>query len=278
MGKIPRYALQLITLCLAAAALVISPGFCSGSDSGRFSIVDYETLEFHGDYSPPAPPPPVLPPHPPSVSCYDLYGIGSLDTTCKVNSSLSFVDDVYVQGLGNLDILPGVTVSCPNRGCFILVNVSGNFSLGENAVVTAGTFHVVASNGRLERGSVVDVVGLAGEPPAQTSGTPQGVQGAGGGHGGRGANCLTENGKLPDDVWGGDAYSWSSLDEPYSYGSKGGTTSKEEDFGGEGGGRIRFEIENELEVSGSFLADGDGGGTKGGGGSGGSIYIMAHRM
>ncbi|WJX29675.1 hypothetical protein P8452_18290 [Trifolium repens] len=93
-------------------------------------------------------------------------------------------------------------------------------------------------------GSVINVTGLAGSPPAQTSGTPSGIQGAGGGYGGRGATCVSDNNKLPDDVWGGDAYSWATLDEPWSYGN----------------------------VSGDLLA------IKGGGGSGGSIYIKAHRM
>jgi hypothetical protein len=37
--------------------------------------------------------------------------------------------------------------------------------------------------------SVINVTGLAGSPPAQTSGTPSGIQGAGGGYGGRGATC-----------------------------------------------------------------------------------------
>ncbi|KAI4380001.1 hypothetical protein MLD38_006235 [Melastoma candidum] len=286
MGTIPLPLLSLLPsrsilffffFCFYTLCSVL-PSLASGEGVRLSSSVDLEALGFHGDYSPPSPPPPVLPPRPPSLTCDDLGGVGSLDTSCRVNSSLSFAEDVYVEGLGSLNLLPGVNVSCPRRGCFILVNISGDFSLGENAMVSTGTLHVVARNGRLGSGSVVNVVGLAGEPPSQTSGTPQGIQGAGGGHGGRGANCVAENGKLPDDVWGGDAYSWSSLDEPFSYGSKGGTTSKEEDFGGGGGGRIKFEIDNELEVSGSLIADGDVGGAKGGGGSGGSIYIVAHRM
>nr|DAD41261.1 TPA_asm: hypothetical protein HUJ06_015584 [Nelumbo nucifera] len=77
---------------------------------------------------------------------------------------------------------------------------------------------------------------LLSATPAQTSGTPQVIDGAGRGHGGRGACCLTNKSKLPDDVWGGDAYSLSSLTIPWSYGSKGGTTSKE-DYGSAGGGQ-----------------------------------------
>ncbi|XP_057969132.1 uncharacterized protein LOC131158347 [Malania oleifera] len=249
---------------------------CWGSEDD-FSIIDF--YSFHGDYTPPSPPPPSSPPHSPALSCQDdLNGTGSLDTLCELNSSLNLTNDVYIEGNGSLNILPGVIVSCPVVGCSISVNVSGEFNLGPNASIIAGTVSVRAWNASLLDGSVINVTALGGSPPAQTSGTPTGVQGAGGGHGGRGASCLIDNTKLPEDVWGGDAYSWSSLGEPWSYGSKGGTTSKEEDYGGGGGGRIGFDTVNAIEVEGSLLADGGDGGLKGGGGSGGSIYIKAHRM
>ncbi|RVW96384.1 hypothetical protein CK203_020878 [Vitis vinifera] len=183
-----------------------------------------------------------------------LAETGRFDTICELNSSLNFGKDVYIEGIGSLHILSGVIVSCPM--------VDAQF----------------CANASLSDGSIINVTALAGAPPPQTSGTPSGVQGSGGGHGGRGASCVTDNTKLPEDVWGGDAYSWSSLDEPKSYGSKGGTTSKEEDYGGGGGGRIEFEVESAIEVCGSLVADGGDGGVKGGGGSGGSIYIKAPRM
>ncbi|KAB2077020.1 hypothetical protein ES319_A06G075800v1 [Gossypium barbadense] len=246
----------------------------------EFSIIDSDLLSSHGDYSPPSPLPPSLPPLPPSLSCEeDLNGIGSLDTVCELNSSFSFDSDVYIAGNGSFHVLPNVILSCPMKDCSISINVSrGEFSLGQNAGVFTGTLFVSARNASFSKGSVVNVSSLAGQPPAQTSGTPSGIQGAGGGHGGRGASCVSDNLKLPDDVWGGDAYSWSSWDKPWSYGSKGGTTSKEEDYGGEGGGRIRLEVEEAIEIGGSLLANGGDGGVKGGGGSGGSIYIKAHRM
>lgn len=244
-----------------------------------FSIIDSDSegLLFHRDYSPPAPPPP--PPHAPSVSCTDdLGGVGSLDSTCQIVADLNLTRDVYIQGKGNFYILPGVRFHCPILGCSITVNISGNFSLGENSTVVTGTFQLAAYNASFFDGSAVNTTGWAGDPPPQTSGTPQGVEGAGGGHGGRGACCLVDDRKLPEDIWGGDAYSWSSLQEPCSYGSKGGTTSKEVDYGGGGGGWVKMEIKELLEVNGSLLADGGDGGTKGGGGSGGSIYIKSHKM
>ncbi|KAA8525196.1 hypothetical protein F0562_006940 [Nyssa sinensis] len=210
-----------------------------------FSIIDFDSNLFHQDYSPPSPPPP--PPHPPSVSCEDdLAGVGSVDTTCQIVANLNLTEDVYIEGKGNFYILPNLT----------------------------------ADNATFLNGSLVNTTGLAGSPPPQTSGTPQGVDGAGGGHGGRGACCLADKDKLREDVWGGDAYSWSSLQKPWSYGSKGRTTSREVDYGGGGGGggRIKMEIVRFLEVKGSFLADGGDGGAKGGGGSGGSIFVKARKM
>lgn len=277
MAKYFLYFSRLYVLCLLIA-FAVNPCLSSESDD-EFSIRGFDFESFHGDYTPPSPPPPSPPPHPPSLSCEEgLNGIGSLDTLCKLNSSLYFENDVYIEGKGSLYILPGVNLNCPLSGCSILVNVSGEFSLGRNSRIIAGLVSVNAWNATLSDGSVINVTGLAGEPPAQTSGTPSGVQGAGGGHGGRGASCVSDNTKLPDDVWGGDAYSWSSLDMPESFGSKGGSTSKEDSYGGEGGGRIWLEMNTTIEFHGSILANGGDGGIKGGGGSGGSIYVKAYRM
>ncbi|XP_020972907.1 uncharacterized protein LOC107632887 [Arachis ipaensis] len=255
--------------------------FASSSSSldHDFSIIDWDFDWLHGDYTPPAPPQPPPLPHPPSLTCEDdLRGTGSLRTSCDLNSSLVFDRDVYIEGNGSLNVLQGASLSCPILGCVILINISKGFTLQNGASIVAGTVSVVSQNASLLAGSVINVTGMAGMPPSQTSGTPSGTQGAGGGYGGRGASCVSDNTKLPDDIWGGDAYSWSSLDKPWSYGSKGGTTSKDEDYGGEGGGRISFEVLDSIEVSADLLANGGDGGIKGGGGSGGSIYIKAQRM
>lgn len=219
----------------------------------EFSILDSDFDALYGDYTPPAPPPPPPLPHPPSLTCQDgLNGTGSLSATCDLNSTLVFTGDVSIEGNGTLNIFSGANLSCAVSGCVILINVSNEFTLQSGATIVAGTVLVASRNATLFEGSVINVTGLAGEPPAQTSGTPSGTQGAGGGHGGRGATCVSDNTKLPDDVWGGDAYSWSSLDEPWSYGSKGGTTSKEERYGGEGGGRIWFDVVDSIDVSGEI--------------------------
>lgn len=185
---------------------------------------------------------------------------------------------MYIEGKGNFYILPNVTVNCTFSGCEININMSGNFNLGENSTIFAGGFDLTASNATFCNGSVVNTTGLAGDAPPKTSGTPQGLDDAGGGYGGRGAACLMDEKKRPEDVWGGDAYGWSELEMPCSYGSKGGTTSREVDYGGGGGGKIYMVVHKLLEVNGSLLADGGDGGSKGGGGSGGSIYIKASKM
>lgn len=272
------YFLRHLFILSLLILFTINSTLCS--DLGNeFSIVSFDSDDFHGDYTPPSPPPSPPEPHPPSLSCQEgLDGFGSFDTVCELNSSLTLENDVYIEGNGSFYILPGVNLSCPYLGCSIVVNISGDFNLGSNSMIIAGLVSVNATNASLLTGSVINVTGLAGAPPPMTSGTPRGVQGGGGGHGGRGASCVTDNTKLPDDVWGGDPYSWSSLDEPKSYGSKGGTTSKGEMYGGEGGGRIWLEMKSSIVVGGSLLADGGDGGIKGGGGSGGSIYIKARRM
>ncbi|XP_010526074.1 PREDICTED: uncharacterized protein LOC104803741 [Tarenaya hassleriana] len=240
---------------------------------------------FDGDYNSPVPSPSPAPQPEPddgsssSVSCVDdLGGVGSLDSTCQLVADLNLERDLLISGEGNLHVLPGVRLQCPISGCSIIVNISGNFSLGQNSSVVAGTFILASENAAFGHGSAVDTTGLAGDPPPETSGTPEGVEGSGGGHGGRGACCLSDGTKLPEDVWGGEVYAWSSLETPRSYGSRGGSTSNEVDYGGGGGGTVEMEIPGNLDINGSVLADGADGGVKGGGGSGGSIYIKAHKM
>lgn len=277
MGK-PWIPILVIQMIFVFDSLILRSAFGALSD---FSIIDddddYSDL-FHGDYAPPAPPPASPPPHPPPLSCEALEGIGSVDTTCELDYSLNFTGDVYIEGTGNLFILQGVVLSCPIFGCSIEVNITGGFRLDANARIIAGTVYIVSGNTTLLGGSIINVTALAGDPPEHSRGTPKGYEGGGGGHGGRGASCLMDNKKLPEDVWGGDAYSWKSLDEPFSFGSKGGSTNRDDDYGGEGGGRIWLESTDVVDAKGLLLADGGDGGIKGGGGSGGSIYIKSKKM
>ncbi|KAH0940840.1 hypothetical protein HID58_000477 [Brassica napus] len=228
---------------------------------------DESPIRFYNPPTPsPAPSPEPNPEDESSLSCVDdLHGVGSLDTTCKLVADLNLTRDRYISGKGNLDVLPGVRLVCNVPGCSLTVNISGNFSLAENSTVIAGSFRLAAENADFAVGSAVDTTGLGGEPPSGASGTPEGVEGAGGGYGGRGACCLSDTtAKLPGDVWGGDVYGWSSLEKPEVYGSRGGTTSNEVDYGGGGGGMVAMEVLGRVGLNGSVLADGDSGGVKGG--------------
>ncbi|KAL1830578.1 hypothetical protein ACET3Z_000229 [Daucus carota] len=210
-----------------------------------------------------------------SVSCESLEGVGSFDTTCVLNADLYINTDLYVFGHGNLEILPRLSIICPLEGCVLSFNLSGNIKVGEYAAIVAGS--VILSAARLSFGpnSLINTTSLGGSPPSQTSGTPSSYEGAGGGHGGRGASCLKSN---QTKYWGGDVYAWSSLSEPWSYGSKGGGTSDTHQFGGSGGGRVKLVVKEILYLNGSVMAEGGDGGSEGGGGSGGSIIVHAKKL
>ncbi|OAE22834.1 hypothetical protein AXG93_496s1300 [Marchantia polymorpha subsp. ruderalis] len=211
-----------------------------------------------------------------SLSCEtDLLGIGSLDEYCVVNETVTLKEDAIIAGEGTLELLPDVTLSCPYPGCNLTIVLTGNLILNVNASVVSGTLIIRADNVSAALGSSFSAKGLGGSPPAQTSGIPVGYEGAGGGYGGRGACCVAEGGKQQEDTWGGDVYAWSSLARPWSYGSKGGSTSKKEDYGGAGGGRLSLTALNVLELYGKIDADGGSGGEFGGGGSGGSAIVRA---
>ncbi|XVF52441.1 hypothetical protein PTKIN_Ptkin05aG0018300 [Pterospermum kingtungense] len=214
-----------------------------------------------------------------SLSCEDLRGVGSFNTTCLLNSNLYLSSDLYIYGTGNLEILPHVSIKCPTEGCSITFNMSGNVNMGQYVAIFAGSIVIYAANLTVGQNSAINTTSLAGPPPPQTSGTPVGADGAGGGHGGRGASCLKNN---QTSFWGGDVYAWSTLSEPWSYGSKGGSkgndTSNRRQFGGKGGGRIKLIVKDMLYLNGSVMAEGGDGGLKGGGGSGGSIYIRAVKL
>ncbi|KAK3137334.1 hypothetical protein QOZ80_5BG0450930 [Eleusine coracana subsp. coracana] len=272
----PTFLCRFLLLLLAVASGTPSPGdFNQGEASGADP---YSILMFH-DYTPP--PPPALPPPPaaPSATCAgDLRGVGDFDTRCVVPESVRLEGGgVYISGNGNLVLRPGVAVTCDRPGCVISSNLSGSILLEKGARVMAGWVSLAAASITLDDDAVIDTTALAGDPPGQTSGVPTGTYGDGGGHGGRGASCHVRKGQTLEDSWGGDFYAWAELKTPNSYGSKGGSTSAEKDYGG-GGGGVVWLFAKEIVMNGTVLADGGDGGSKGGGGSGGSIYLKAPTM
>lgn len=211
-----------------------------------------------------------------SVSCEkDLKGVGSFNTTCVINLNLHLDHDIYIFGTSTLEIRPHVSIVCAIEGCSISFNLSGSIEVGQYASLVAGSVTLSAANLTLHSDTFINTSALGGPPPTQTSGTPYGTTGAGGGHGGRGASCKESN---TTNLWGGDVYAWSTLNDPWSYGSKGGSASAVKMLGGNGGGRIKLFAKDVLYLNGSVTAEGGVGGPKGGGGSGGSIKIHALKM
>ncbi|KAG9452480.1 hypothetical protein H6P81_005384 [Aristolochia fimbriata] len=209
------------------------------------------------------------------LSCDDLNGVGSFDTACLLSSSVHLEADLNVFGKGNLELSPHVSVVCAIKNCSINLNFSGNVTVGEGATLVSGTIAVTAFSITLYDKSAINSTALGGPPPPQTSGTPIGHDGAGGGHGGRGASCGRRN---ETNHWGGDSYAWTNLAQPWSYGSKGASRLHDEQFGGDGGGRVNLTVKDILYVNGSVSAEGGDGGTQGGGGSGGSIVVQALKL
>lgn len=272
----PAPASASFSLLLILFLLNPNPSFASDPSrlDGELSILNWH------DYSPPSPPSPPPPFDFPSCSCEgDLGGAGDFDTLCVLRTSLNLSNDVYIEGKGSLSILEGILLSCSVPGCFIAANLSsGSIRMGNGSKIVAGRVYLVAKNVSLAVDSAVNTTALAGDPPPQTSGTPSGTHGDGGGHGGRGASCFVNEGQTQEDSWGGDAYAWNDLERPDSYGSRGGSTSKEVDYGGGGGGRIWLKVEDMVDLDGVISSDGGNGGANGGGGSGGSIYIVGSKM
>ncbi|KAL4590948.1 hypothetical protein LXL04_003895 [Taraxacum kok-saghyz] len=209
------------------------------------------------------------------MSCEGLGGVGSFETTCLLNSDVTITCNLYILGSGNMEILPNVMIVCPIEGCVISFNLSGNIKMGQKSGIIAGSVILSAANMSMESNSMINTTAMGGTPPSQTSGTPVGYDGAGGGHGGRGASCLRNN---STKYWGGDVYAWSTLPYPWSYGSSGGGRSEEHKVGGKGGGRVKLIVKDVLYMDGSLLAKGGDGGVDGGGGSGGSIVIRALKL
>eukprot|EP00897_Mesotaenium_endlicherianum_P005771 jgi/Mesen1/5221/ME000026S04529 len=207
-----------------------------------------------------------------NFTCADLQGGGDLSTNCIISQTIMLENPSYISGVGNLTLLPSAALNCSKPDCEVTIMMGEVLHLDKNSAILGGTVLIEARHILLAEGSVISAQGLGGEPPPQTSGTPTGGEGSGGGHGGRGASCIanTDSG----DVWGGDAYAWSTLDSPWKSGSRGGGLGSEEG-GGAGGGRVSVTSRGTLSLNGSINANGASGGSTGGGGSGGSVIAVA---
>ena len=209
----------------------------------------------------------------------DLQGVGSLNSTCHVSTGVYLTDGTSweISGPGSL-ILANGSISCD------IPNAELKISMGDTVeLLTSGTFImggvvvVEASFIRVATGAYITSAALSKEQPSQTSGTPSGLDGAGGGYGGRGASCMALGAGDPSEVWGGDSYGWSNLQEPWKFGSPGAPLGPD-GSGGLGGGLVNVTASDSIELNGTIIADGGTPGFHGGGGSGGSVIVSAREM
>lgn len=286
-GSLARFFIVLLILLLLANCTTAKTSIVQviSSSSWISSAVDRSSSK------PPPEPPICKPPQPRyDIQCYEILanhtldcdtglgGLGSLETLCKLKGSIALPTSSIIVGSGSLEIPYNMSVSCAKQGCEIIILLHGDLKVGSDSSIVGGTVTIQAAKVLLGVNSSINATALGGSPPPQTSGTPQNLEGAGGGHGGRGASCERDEGKDQSDTWGGDMYKFETLSEPWSYGSSGGTTSELFNLGGLGGGRIGITVIEVLELNGTIEANGGSVREMGGGGSGGSILIKAPLM
>lgn len=97
-----------------------------------------------------------------------------------------------IVGVRTLEMKIYISVSCEVVGYNLIIMLEGDLNLGEKFSIKCGTFMVQASNVNLGDKFTINTTTLAENPPHQTSKTPSGINGIGGGHGGRGV-CYLKN-------------------------------------------------------------------------------------
>ena len=119
----------------------------------------------------------------------------------------------------------------------------------------------------IERGGHLTLDGTGYSPEMGPGrGKTVGNVGSGAGHGGEGGKTGSSEGGLP----------YGSVYAPHQFGSGGGNG---QGVGGSGGGALRWEVSQRLQLNGLLSARGtNAGGTNAGGGSGGSVLIKTTNM
>ncbi|MGA3266010.1 MAG: hypothetical protein ABSE16_04220 [Verrucomicrobiota bacterium] len=241
------------------------PGFGGGGGGGRIAVY-FNTDSFTG-----------------TATAYGGSGAnyGGAGTiyfqTNSTGQSLLIVDNAGKAGASSSVQYSANTDLTLRNDAFIYANGSnsfGNLIVGSNAwvLVTNMSISIWANNVTVQRGGGI-IADSAGNGANQGNGrgsygymSPFGG-GSGGGHGGYGANCIS------NIAAGGTAY--DSFSAPYAVGSGGGGYPPYESFGGSGGGLIQMNVSGNLQVDGTVSANGGNGWGVGGGGggSGGGVNL-----
>ena len=212
---------------------------------------------------------------------------GSLSGTCTITTSLNLGDGGVgssLSGSGSL-VIDGATLSNVVDEHAIAIDMDGDITLINSAVIAANLGEVEATNFNLSSNSSINAKGKGfrgGGALRDGSGDGSGERaagndgGGGGAHGGDGGNGRSFGGTTGH---GGSSY--GSATAPATFGSGGGAGNEIGDEGGHGGGRVLINItgtatiDGTIDVSGNDAPSAAVNNEGAGGGAGGSIYISA---
>ena len=179
--------------------------------------------------------------------------------------------DLTVTGSEDTVVAATGTVKCAGKACE--VELLGG-ALTHAGLVLASTVQVDMQTATLSGSITTDGLGFSANEGPGKGQSCSGFGAAGGGYGGEGGGC--QQGTQPN---GGAAY--GSFREPFELGSGGAKQVEYNGAGGLGGGRIRVETANALNITGQLTARGTAGGNGnrgGGGGAGGSIWLTSDAL
>jgi len=195
-----------------------------------------------------------------------------INTTQTYSSNLSVVDKnkhLIITTNGQIEMLNRFDSLFLDFKTITIEGDSSGLINGSNITIHAENL-TIESGGRI---TATELGYLHSEGPG--AGQDQNNYAAGAGHVGYGGN-----GGMSTTAKGGSPY--GSTLEPNTYGSGGGDSNPTLRPGGDGGGIIRLNISNMLEINGTI--DSNGGNGSGatnlaaGGGAGGSIWITTHEI
>jgi len=185
----------------------------------------------------------------------------------EFNVSNANMSDSYMYIYGNFDMV-GLNITMNNTDYYArIINITADNFLFDSNSSFIGDGRGCTRSESPNSSNVCDNQGTSSATVGYGEGGDSSYGGGAGygGRGGRGYNDGSDSG----------GYSYGSALVPVLFGSGGGSTS----YGGLGGGIIRIDIENYVDIDGVMSVDATSGiNTHGGGGSGGSIYITTYNV
>lgn len=206
---------------------------------------------------------------------------GTPDTTCYLNTTYFYTDTELINATGKLVIQDSGSIESPTAQSALTLNWDDGIEVLNGGKIEGGSLTIITPNLTVESGGTISANEL-GYPHLQGPGNGQSSNrcGSGGSHAGDGGDCY--NTGPPAGFYGTTHTTYGSTLTPNTFGSGGGDSTSEtpDIFGGAGGGIIRLDIEDTVNISGTLSANG-GDGIKdnnydiSGGGAGGSIWVTS---